>query len=180
MITFKKINLNCPFYFFSDMISIKNVNPNLLSIDKISYKNTDVVVYNIEIIMMQSTNNRNIDSENTLCLTFSDVNGYIIEESGNKDLIFALTKKNKKVLKLCRKLWNEIKNQIKTINGGKSIRYNKDFLKIRFDSNNDIPLGKILSISVLGILVKSVFQKENKYCPQIHLHECEYQCEYES
>ena len=38
MITFKKINLNCSYYFFSD---IKNVDPNLLSINKIS---TDAVV----------------------------------------------------------------------------------------------------------------------------------------
>ena len=39
MITFKKINLNRPYYFFSDMVNIKDFNPNLLSIDKISYKN---------------------------------------------------------------------------------------------------------------------------------------------
>ena len=45
MITLKKINLNHPYYFFSD---IKNVDPNLLSINKISYKNTDAVVYNIK------------------------------------------------------------------------------------------------------------------------------------
>ena len=45
---FKKINLNCPYYFFSDMINIRNFNSNLLSINKISYKNTDAVVYSIK------------------------------------------------------------------------------------------------------------------------------------
>ena len=49
MTTFKIINLkNRPYYFFNDMINIKNFNPNLLNIDKISYKNTDAVVYNIK------------------------------------------------------------------------------------------------------------------------------------
>ena len=48
MIPFKKINLNRPYYFFSNMTNIRNFNPNLLSIGKISYKNADAVVYNIK------------------------------------------------------------------------------------------------------------------------------------
>ena len=53
-------------------------------------------------------------------------------------------------------------------------------MKIRFDSNyDDLPLGKILSFPILSIVVKSVFENENKYYPQIHIHECEYECEYE-
>ena len=54
-------------------------------------------------------------------------------------------------------------------------------MKIRFDSNDYLlPLGKIFSIPILSIAVKSVFQHGNKYYPQIHIHECEYECEYES
>ena len=55
------------------MIRIRNFYPNLLSIDKISYKNTDAVAYSIKYIMTESINNQNVDSENTLCLSFSDV-----------------------------------------------------------------------------------------------------------
>ena len=113
-------------------------------------------------------------------LTFSDIDAYIIEEgSENKYLVFPLTKKNKKVLEIYRKLWNEIKNQIETFNGGESIKCKKDFMRIRFDSDDDLPLGKILSIPILSIVVKSVFQNENKYFPQINIHECEYECECE-
>ena len=142
------------------MTNIKNLNPNLLSINKISYKNTDAVVYNIKYIMVDIINNQNIDSENPLCLVFSDVDAYIIEESNeNKYLIFALTKKNKKVFK----------------NIQKSIKYKKNFMKIRFDSiDDDLPLGiKVLSFPILSLVVKSVFQNENKYYQQIHIHKCE-------
>ena len=52
-------------------------------------------------------------------------------------------------------------------------------MKIRFDSNDDLSLGKILSILVLSIIVKFVFQNENKYYPQIHINECENECGYE-
>ena len=113
-------------------------------------------------------------------ISFSDVDAYIIEESGDKYLIFALTKKIKKCEKKYAELFDEIKNQIETINGGESILYKKDFMKIRLDSYyDDLPLGKILSFSVFNIIVKSVvFQNKNKYYPQIHIHNCEYECEY--
>ena len=139
MISFKKINLNRPYYFFSD---IKNVDPNLLSINKIS---------------LGSINNPNIDSENPL--SFSDVDAYIIEERGSKSLIFALAKKSQKVLEIHKKLWNETKKQIKAVNGCESVIYKKDFMKFRFDSyNDDLPLGKEISSSGWNIAVKSVFK----------------------
>ena len=86
------------------MILLKNFNPNLLSIDKISYKNTDAVISSIKYVMMENITNQNIDIENLLCLVFNNVDGYIFEESNeesneNKYLIFALTKNNKKSIK---------------------------------------------------------------------------------
>ena len=112
---------------------------------------------------MESINNQNIDRENPLCLSFCNVDAYLIEESGSKYLSFALTKKNKKVLGDYKKIWNKIKNQVKGINGDKTIKYKKGFVKIRLDLYDDeLPLGKLLSFSVLNIVVKSVFQNESK------------------
>ena len=53
----------------------------------------------------------------------------------------------------------------------------KNFMKIKFNSNYDLPLGKILNIPVCIIIVRSVFEKDSKYYPQVLLHE--YFCEYE-
>ena len=76
----------------------------IMSIDKISYKNADAIVYSIKYLMMESINNQNIDSENPLCLMFNDVDGYITEESNeNKYLILGLTKNNKKSIKNIQK-----------------------------------------------------------------------------
>ena len=52
-------------------------------------------------------------------------------------------------------------------------------MKIRFESDNDLPLGKILNIPVCVIIVRSVFRENNKYYPQVHLHEFYYEYEYE-
>ena len=53
--------------------------------------------------MIESINNQNIDSENPLFLSFSDAYAYIIEESKDEYLIFALRKKNKGVLRTYKK-----------------------------------------------------------------------------
>ena len=78
MITFEKINLNHTYYFFEN---IKNIDPNLLSTNKKCLKNANTVVYDIKYIMIQRFNNQNIDKEVSLCLSFSDVDAYIIEEN---------------------------------------------------------------------------------------------------
>ena len=47
---------------------------------------------------------------------------------------------NKELLKKYTDVWDGIKNQIKTINGGKENDYGKDYLKIKFNSDNNLPL----------------------------------------
>ena len=44
-------------------------------------------------------------------------------------------------------------------------------MKIRFESDDSLPSGNILSIPGMIIVVRSVFQEDNKYYPQVHLHE---------
>ena len=58
------------------------------------------------------------------------------------------------------------------IRDNKPIEYQKDFVKIKFQPDDDLPLGKILSIPLCIITVGSVFQENNNYYPQVHLHEC--------
>ena len=105
MIALKKINIeNRLYYIFNDRINIKDFDPSLLNIDKISFKNSDIVTYSITYITMKSLDHKNIDSENCLYIIFNNVDGYIIECNEDKYLIFASTSKKKKVLKKYAKL----------------------------------------------------------------------------
>ena len=146
-----------------------------MSIDKVSFKSIDTVIYSNKYITLKSLNHVNIDSENPPYLIFNNVDGYIEESNGNKYLVFASTDKNKEVLKKYTKLWDEIKNEIKTINGGEPNEYKIDFMKIKFESDDDLPLGKILSILGMVILVRSVLQEDSKYYLQVCLLECMYE-----
>ena len=153
------------------MINIKNFDPNLLNIDKIPFKSTNIDIYHIEYITMKILDHVNIDSQNPLYLIFKNVDGYTEESNRDKYLMFASTDKNKELFKKYTELWNDTKNRIKTINSREPIKYKKDFMKIRFESEDDFPLGKILSIPGMIIVTRSVFQGDNKYNTRVYLHE---------
>ena len=76
----------------------------------------------------------------------NDVDGYIEENDGIKYLVFASTDKNKEALKNYKILWEETKKQIEVINDDEPIECLKDFMKIRFESDDDLPLSKTFNI----------------------------------
>ena len=80
-------------------------------------------------------------------------------------MIFASTDKNKEALENYTELWDEIKDEIEAISDVKPIKQEEDFMKIRFESVDDLPLGEILSIFGCIIVVGSVFQEDNNYYP---------------
>ena len=104
----KQINIkNRTYYFYNDMINLKYFQPNLLKIDRKSYKN--IGIYNIGYITIKKVDDyESIYSVNLLYLLVNHANGYIEEKNVNKYLIFFTTDENKELLKkICRRLeWN--------------------------------------------------------------------------
>ena len=95
----KQINIkNQTNYFYNDIVNIKNFEPNLLKIDKKSYKN--IGIYNIGYITTKKNDDcENIYSVNPLYLLVNYANGYIEEKGVNKYLIFNSADENKELLK---------------------------------------------------------------------------------
>ena len=104
-----------------------------------------------------------------------EVDGHIEENNGNKYLTFASTDKNKKVSEKDTKLWDKIKNHIQTINVDKSGEYEKDYMTIKFNSDDDLPLNKIVKLRILTEIVRCVFKEYDKYYPQVYLDDCLYE-----
>ena len=80
--------------------NIKNFDPNLLSVDQISFKkNIDSVLYNIEYF-------KKLNSKNSLYLASNNLDAYIED----KYLVFDLMDKNKEALENYTEFWDEIKD----------------------------------------------------------------------
>ena len=53
--------------------------------------------------------------------------------------------------------------------------YEKDFMKIKFNSDDNLPLNKMLKLHMLTVIVWSVFEEDGKYYPQVFLDESLYE-----
>ena len=84
-------------------------------------------------------------------------NGYIEEKGVNKYLIFDSTDKNKELLKKYNDVWNGIKNKIEEVSSGEC-DYEKDYMKIKFNSDDDLPLNKPLKFHMMTMIIRSVFE----------------------
>ena len=95
----KQINIkNRTYYFYNDMINLKYFEPNLLKINRTSYKN--IGIYNIGYITIKKVDDyESIYSVNLLYLLVNHANGYIEEKNVNKYLIFYTTDEDKELLK---------------------------------------------------------------------------------
>ena len=107
-----------------------------------------------------------IYSVNLLYLWVHKGIGYIEEKNGNKYLVFDDSVNEKKeLLKKYADVWDGIQNKIKTINGGKENNYGKDYMKIKFNSDDDLPLNKPLKFHAMTIIIRSVFEEDGKLYP---------------
>ena len=93
----KEINIkNQTYYFFDDMIDIKNFHSNLLKIDKKSHK--DIDIYYIGYLAIKKFSDcENIHSVNPLYLIIHSATEHFEEKNGEKYLILDLTEKYEKV-----------------------------------------------------------------------------------
>ena len=107
-------------------------------------------------------------------MILDEVDWYTEEKNRNKFLTFASTDKNKKVSIKYTEFWDKFKYLTGNIED-KTSEYRKDFMKIKFNSDDNLPWNKILQLHMLAVIVRYVFQEDNKYYPQFFLDECLYE-----
>ena len=72
------------------------------------------------------------------------------------------------------KKYNQVSNgtiyHIKKTNYNDS-EYEKDYMKIRFNTIDDIPLNKVLYLPTITVMIRCIFEKDGKYYPGCYLDE---------
>ena len=59
-----------------------------------------------------------------------------------------------------------------TINGGEKGEYGEDFMKIKFNTGDNLPLNTPLRLHLLTIIVRCIFEEDDKFYPQLYLDDC--------
>ena len=105
---------------------------------------------------------------NPLYLRINHTSRYIEKKGANKCLIYDSIDANKELLKKYNDVWNRIKNKIKEISSGEC-DYEKDYLKIKFSSHDNLSLNKPLKFYNMTITIRSVFEEDGKLYPHLFL-----------
>ena len=158
------------------MINIKDFESGFLKIDKKHYK--QINIYYIGYITIK----KNwwlweyfLCSVNPLHLQVNHANGYIEEKNENKYFVFDdSANENKELLKKDVNVWDGIKNKI---NDTKEKDYEKDYMKTKFNSDDDLPLNKLLKFHAITIIIRFIFE-DGKLYPQDFFDDTLYECTY--
>ena len=55
------------------------------------------------------------------------------------------------------------------------IKYDDNYMKIKFNTDDNIPLNKIIYFSTITIIIRSITKKDDKCYPQLFLDDCLYE-----
>ena len=118
------------YYFYNDLINIKNFNINNLKLDKKGVLGNDV--YDIGYITKKKPQ-WNVNSVNPLYLMINRIKGHFEEVDGNKYRI--ISSENGDVMQKYQEVFDGIKKIIKRINEYiQPIKYDDKYMKIKFNT----------------------------------------------
>ena len=159
------------YYFYNDLIKPFDFDRNMLQLDKKAFNGINISYVGYVI----KTDEYKINSVNSLYLLIYKIDRFIEEKEGNKYLNIAFTDNNDEVLEQYKEVLTGIKSCIEKVNNNKSGEYEKDYMKIKCDSDDKLPLNEQLKFLNVAIVIRSVFEDGGKYYPQDFLDYCLYE-----
>ena len=165
MRTTKEINIkNRTYYFYNDIIDLDEFDESKIKVDKKDFNDIDIYYLGYEHKKNISECNV-INSVNLLYLRIVDIKGQF--EKG-KDDAWYLVISDKDVYKKLVDIFESIKNKI-TEKTWDALEYDKDYMKIKFESDNIYPIDKDVNIYTVTIRIRAIFAKNGKHYPQLFL-----------
>ena len=164
--TTKEINIkNRTCYYYNDIIDLDEFDESKIKVDKKDFNSIDIYYLAYEY-QKKITECNIIRSGNPLYLRIVDIKGQF--EKGKDDAWYLVISNKDDFYKKLVDKFESIKNKIieKTWD---ALEYDKDYLKIKFESNNIFPTDKDVNIHLATILIRAIFAKDGKYYPQLFL-----------
>ena len=115
---------NRTYYFYNDLIDLKDFDANLLKIDKKDYKGIDI--YYIGYVTVKKIDKcNNVNSVNPLYLMIDEMIGQSEEKNENKYLVLDMWMKTKKFQKNMKKFGKVLKKELKQLMMAKKLNMGK-------------------------------------------------------
>ena len=100
----------------------------------------------------------NVNSVNPLYLLINKIDGYFEKINGVKYLNIVDAVKNNDIFKKYDQIFAGIKHDINKIDGSEIV-YEKGYMNIKFLSDYDIPLNKMIYFPTVTVIIRCVFKQ---------------------
>ena len=160
---------NTSYYFYDDIVHADEFDKNLIKVNKRESR-IGADIYYIGYIVNKPQ--YNINSVNPLHLILKDVK-CTVEDLNDRYLVIDLS--NKDILNVFDDMFNFISNKINKIDGDDKKVYG--YIRLKFNSDVDLPLDKLIKFHTLTVIVACVIRKGIKSYPEIYVDEGIYELE---
>ena len=75
---------------------------------------------------------------------------------------------NENVLRIFANIWKSIRTKTEE-NTSSIVQYDNNYMRIKFESNDNLPTDKTVNIRLATIIIRSVFAQNRKFHPQLFL-----------
>ena len=165
--TTKEINIkNRTYYYYNDITDLDEFDESKIKVDKKDFNDIDIYYIGYEY-KKKITECNNIRSVNPLYLRIVYIKGQF--EKGKDDAWYLVIFDKNDVYKKLADIFESIKNKI-TEKTWDALEYDKDYTKIKFESNNIFPTDKDINIYSSTIVIRAIFAKDGKYYPHLFLY----------
>ena len=148
---------------------------NLMGVKKIdkSFFNDIGIYYLGYEYKKKNTEYNEINSVNPLYVRIIDMKGQFKKGKGD-NVWYLIIFGDADVLRKFANIWKSIRAKIEENTGG-IVQYDKNYMKIKFESNDNLPIDNIVHMHQVAIIIRSIFAQNDRLYPQLFLDDALYE-----
>ena len=163
----KQINIkNRTYYFYNDIINHDEFDGSKIQVDRKNFNDIDIYYLGYEF-KKKITECNEINSVNPLYLSIKDMKAQFKKGKGD-NVWYLIIFGDAGVLRKFANIWKSIRAKIEENTGG-IVQYDKDYMKIKFESNDNLPTDNIVNMHQATIIIRSVFAQNDQFYPLLFL-----------
>ena len=165
--TIKQIDIkNRTYYFYNDIIDPDEFDGSKTKVDRKNFNDIGIYYLGYEY-KKKITECNEINSVNPLYLRIKDMKGQFKKGKGD-NVWYLIIFGDADVLRKFANIWKSIRAKIEENTGG-IVQYDKDYMKIKFESNDNLSTDNIVNMHSVTIIIRGVFAQNGKFYPQLFL-----------
>ena len=157
---------NRTYYFYNDVINLGEFNGCNIKVDRKSFNDIDVYYLGYDH-KKKITECDEMNSVNPLYLRIT-VMKVQFKKDNSDNVWYLIIFGNEIVLRIFANIWKSIRTKIEENTDG-IVQYNEDYMRIKFESNDNLPTDKTANICLATVVIRSAFAQNGKYYPQLFL-----------